>query len=109
MQDRDLHDVPHLHDPAFDRTEINTNYEEAMQTMKRIGTVGDIIALKLQIGYVATEERAFRARHSSVCRSIAHMHGRLAGHGLGTGGVFPAVRKTVDDAIKAGGATQQTT
>jgi len=72
----DLLDVANLHVKAFERPEMNANYDETMASVAQAGTTGDMISLKLQIDYVATEERAFRTRHMTVCRSIAHAAGR---------------------------------
>ena len=88
-------------DAPFDRTEMNTNYAQVMQDPANPGTVGDVVALKQQIDYVAAAERAFRLRHCPMIRSIVHAHGRLSGHGAG--GVFPGVQQMVEDVLKAGG------
>ena len=78
-----LLDVANLHKPAFDRQPINDQYEEATNNSANAGTVGDIIALKLQLDYNAAEERAFRARHMSLPRAFAIGHGRRLGQGHG--------------------------
>lgn len=101
LQGRDLLDVPGLHSPDFDRSAINVNYQTVVQSAANPGTSGDTMALKLQMDVNAVEERAFRFRHASVCRAIAHMHGRRLGHG--GAGIFPAMRKQVEDIITAGG------
>jgi hypothetical protein len=99
--DTALTDVPNLHEPAWQRQPINANYASAMQSDEP-GTVGDIIGLKQQIDYNAAEERAFRYRHATLCRCLAHQHGRRHGHA--TSDLFPYVVKQVQDSIKAGGA-----
>lgn len=72
-----------LHLPAFDRTKINDNYEAVTRDPSNPGTVGDVIGIKLQLEYVAGEERAFRARHASYCRTMCLGHGRRYGQGHG--------------------------
>lgn len=75
--------VPQLHEPAFNRDEINANYAEATRDPGNPGTVGDVIGLKLQIDYIACEERAFRARHTTLCRAFCLANGRRYGQGWG--------------------------
>lgn len=101
LADKDLTDVPQLHDPAFDRNEMNANYDETMADATNPGTVGDVMALKVQIDYVSAEERAFRLRHASSVRCIVVAHGRLAGHGHDKG-IFTAAENMVGDHILAG-------
>lgn len=81
---RSLMAISSLHSPAFDRTAINDNYEAATRDPANPGTVGDVIGLKLQIDYVACEERAFRARHASYCRTVCLGHARRYGQGQGS-------------------------
>lgn len=96
----DLLQVAELHKPSYDRTPINTNYLECFQSPKAMGTVGDVVSLKLQIDYVAMEERAFRFRHASVCRNLAHAMSRRRAHGDGP--AFPYIEQQAGDAIQAG-------
>lgn len=79
----DLMAIANLHTPSFEREAINTNYETATASPQSAGTNGDLIALKLQIDYNACEERAFRARHTSLCRAMCLGHGRRIGQGHG--------------------------
>lgn len=81
--DGSLLDIPKLHEPAFQRQEINTTYEAVTKDPNAAGTVGDVISLKLQIDYNACEERAFRARHTTLCRAMCLGHGRRFGQGHG--------------------------
>lgn len=78
-----LFNIAQLHQPAFDRQAINDEYSKIMKSPDDAGTVGDVIALKLQVDYNACEERAFRARHNSICRAMCLGHGRRVGHGQG--------------------------
>jgi hypothetical protein len=97
--------IADLHKPAFDRDEINTQYSEVTKSPDEAGTMGDVIALKLQLDYNACEERAFRARHTTLCRAMCLGHGRRVGHGHG--GVWDpevGVEGEVASFIAAGGA-----
>lgn len=78
-----LLDIANLHNPAFEREAINTNYVEATRDLDTAGTNGDVIALKQQMDYNACEERAYRARHTSLVRAMCLAHGRRAGQGYG--------------------------
>ena len=99
----DLFEIAKLHEPSFNRTTINVNYQEATQDPDDAGTNGDTIALKLQLDYNAAEERAFRHRHASPVRNICHAHGRRYGHGEGR--TLTATREEVERFIAAGGAS----
>lgn len=98
----DLFKIAKLHEQAYDREEANTNYLECFQDASAPGTTGDVIALKHQIDYVASEERAFRFRHASACRCITAAMGRRCGEGIGP--TFPFIEETVSDVIAAGAA-----
>lgn len=96
----DPFDIPNQHLPAFDRTEINQNYEE-LHTDKD-GRVGGAASLKMQLDCTAVMERAFRSRHASSVRCQLHAAARHAGHGH-TAGVFPRVVDYAQDLLKASG------
>lgn len=107
MADKDLMFVPGLHEPAWDRDNINRTYSESVlrdpgPNGDQSGTVGDLIGMKWQADFMATEERAFRFRHASMARCAALAHGRLKGHGMESGSVFTKLRESVDTFIKAG-------
>lgn len=80
---QDVLDVPNLHEPAWNRDNINRIYSEEVLKApgKKGGTVGDLIAMKWQADFMTEEERAFRTRHASFVRCAALMHGRIDGHG----------------------------
>lgn len=82
--DGDLTAVDQL-EKAFDRAEIEENHAEVIGDLESPGTAGDVISLKLQNDYVAAMERAFRARHATPVRCMAHAAGRRAGHGHSAG------------------------
>lgn len=101
LADKDLLDVPKLHDPAFERTEINANYDEAVQDPKSPGTNGDAMSLKMQADVLAVQERAFRLRHASPIRCLVVAMGRRKGHGHAQG-VHDAVRREAENLLQAG-------
>lgn len=92
LKTRSLLEVPKLHDPDFERKEINANYDEILKSADTPGTNGDACSLKQQIDYIATEERAFRFRHATTIRCMSMSHGRRDGHGKGNG-IFDSVRR----------------
>lgn len=100
-----LTDVASLHKPAFDRGDMNANYDEVLASSKDPGTVGDAAALKHQIDYNACEERAFRLRHASSVRCMIVAHGRIDGHGH-EAGIFAAAENLASDMIAAGALGQ---
>lgn len=102
LDDVDLLNIAKLHQPAFDRDEINSVYQECMQNVAAPGTTGDVIALKQQVDYLATAERAFRLRHASLCRCV--VHGAARRHGLAISSVLPAIERQVSNIIAKGGA-----
>ena len=100
-----LTDIAALHTPAFDRSEINANYDEVLASGADPGTVGDAASLKLQVDFNAAEERAFRLRHATSLRCIIVAHGRLDGHGH-QGGIYAAAENMAADLIAAGALGQ---
>lgn len=100
--------VEELHKPAFDREPINNQYEQVTKDRESAGTVGDVISLKLQLDYNACEERAFRARHMSLCRAFCIGHGRRIGQGHGN--IWSrnnGIEAMAAGYLSAGGATQR--
>jgi hypothetical protein len=104
LKQKELLDVPGLHDPSWNRDDINRLYSE--EVLKGAGTAGgtsaDLIAMKWQADFMAVEERAFRTRHASYARCAAFMHGRLDGHSRTGSSVFSALKGAVSTFIKAG-------
>jgi len=95
-----LFEIPKLHEPSFEREVINTNYLQCYQSPKNMGTVGDVLSLKMQIDYNACEERQFRFRHASVCRNLCHALARRRAQGDGP--TFSYIEREAGDRIKAG-------
>lgn len=103
---KDLLLVPGMHNPSWARDEPNIVYSESVMASpnKGGGTVGDLIAMKLQIDFCAVEERAWRLRHMSLIRGACVAHGRMDGHSKPPQCVFKRAEKTVQDYINAGKA-----
>jgi hypothetical protein len=101
-------DVPSLHNPAWDRNTINQLYcvDILAGPGKQAGTVGDLIAMKWQADFMATEERAFRTRHASMIRCAAITHGRTNGHGESGTGIFSLLKDSIQAHIDAGAQTK---
>lgn len=108
LKDKDLLLVPGLHNPPWSRDEPNIVYCESVLAgpNKSGGTAADLIAMKLQIDFLAEEERAWRTRHMSLIRAACLAHGRLDGHSKKDEerGVFGRARKAIKDYIAAGSA-----
>jgi len=96
----DPFDIPNIHQPSFDRTPINEEYQGVCTKLG--STVGDAGCLKTQLDTVSQMERAFRLRHASGIRCVMHAAARHGGQGNGKG-VFGAVRNYAQDLLKAGG------
>jgi hypothetical protein len=101
---QDVLDVPNLHEPDWNRDNINRIYSEEVLKGpgKKGGTVGDLIAMKWQADFMTTEERAFRTRHASFVRCAALLHGRVDGHGQVDKSIFSFLQKGVQSHIDIG-------
>lgn len=101
---KNLLHVPSLHNPAWDRNEINKLYSAEILSgdPEKGGTTADLIAMKVQNDFLAAEERAFRLRHASYTRCVAMMHGRFDGQGATENGLFTFVKKSIEQIIDAG-------
>lgn len=104
MKQKDLLDVPNLHTPSWERDDINRVYSEEVLkgAGEQGGTTADLIAMKWQADFMATEERAFRTRHASYARCISFMHGRFDGHSRAQKSIFSFLKDGVDTFIKSG-------
>lgn len=104
MEGYDLLDVPGMHEPSWNRDNINQLYSESILAGpgKQGGTTGDLVAMKWQADFMASEERAWRTRHASFVRCACFMHGRLDGHGKSGVSVFSFLKDGVNSYIKAG-------
>lgn len=104
LDGNDLLLVPGMHNPAWARNEPNILYSQTIHSGPNTasGTAADIIATKLQIDFLATEERAWRLRHMSLIRGACLAHGRLNGHSNSPQGVFERAKKSIRDYIQLG-------
>jgi len=75
---------------AFDRSNLNATYVQVVSDMQGRGTVGEAMALKMQIDYIAALERAFRTRYCSSVRARIHAAARRRGQGDTNNGLFTA-------------------
>lgn len=80
----DVFDLDGIHD-AFDREENEDDVIKAIRDPSEPGTVGDLMVSSLQGDYLATMERAFRARHQTRIRADVHAAARRRGHGHDAG------------------------
>lgn len=87
---------------AFDRAAIDANYDDCMTKPSAAGTVADAISLKTQGDYVATMERAFRARHCTPVRLLGFAAARRRGHASANGVLKGGVLRYAQDVLKAG-------
>jgi len=104
LKDKELLDVPNLHEPSWNRDNINQIYSMSVLSGpgKEGGTTGDLVAMKWQADFMATEERGWRLRHASLIRCACFMHGRLDGHSLAKKSVFSFLKDGVQSHINAG-------
>lgn len=85
---------PEVLGPAFDRTEIDTQY---LRVMNQTGsTVGEAGGLKRQTDYVASVERAMSCRHLTLCRAASMAAARRLGH---ANGLFQQIEKDTADLL----------
>jgi len=86
---------------AFDRTDANAVYGQAVLDPSAPGTVGDLVAMKAQIDYEGIMERGFRSRLASPVRCLVHASSRRIGHGDPAGVFLGGVVGYVQDVITA--------
>lgn len=96
----DPYDIPGL-SQAFDRSDLNADFEKIISDSKNPGTAGDAIATKAQVDYLACMERAYRAKSASPVRLLIVSGARRRGHGSPVG-VFGRVLTTIEASISAG-------
>jgi hypothetical protein len=96
-----------LHDP-FERDGPNEDYVEAI-TPETQGSAGDLIVSTMQVDTLAQMERAYRARHITRVRSVAHACGRMRAHGR-DGGVWKrSHRGYLETVLRAASHPDETT
>ena len=96
--------VPSMHMPTWDRFKINELYSAEILNGEPAtgGTCADLIAMKLQNDFLATEERAFRLRHASYSRCGAMAHGRFDGQGNTGQSTFSFLKTSIEQIIERG-------
>jgi hypothetical protein len=101
---KDPLDVPSLHNPTWERNNLNRTYSDDIvgNAGDGAGSFGDAMATKWQIDFMAVEERAFRTRHASMIRCASLAHGRLDGHGKQQKGIFSFLKDGCQSAIDFG-------
>lgn len=93
--------------PPFDTKAATADYMAAVKTPGSPGTTSDLIATTTQIDFIATMERAFRARQTlRRPRAVAHMAARAAGHGNSQGPLTQLGLEYVRAIIARGKASQ---
>ncbi len=75
---------------AFDRSHLNSVYVQIMMDQQGAGNIGESMAVKLQVDYIAALERAFRTRYCSSIRAKLHAASRKQGQSDSTAGLFSA-------------------
>jgi hypothetical protein len=89
---------------AFDRNDLNAQYQELIKDKTQEGKIGEVMVTKLQVDYIAAAERAFRTRHCSSVRARLHSAARRRGQGdkkgIFTGGVVLHLQRLLDAAHK---------
>lgn len=101
---QNLWHVPSMHMPTWDRFKINELYSAEILNGNPDtgGTCADLIAMKLQNDFLASEERAFRLRHASYTRCGAMAHGRFDGQGKKGQSTFSFLRTSIEHIIERG-------
>ena len=89
LKSANLWDVPGLHEPTWNRDELNKSYADLIEN--GTGTDGAAARVKIQCDFLATEERAFRLRHASLVRAACVAHGRLDAHGVADWSIFSQI------------------
>jgi hypothetical protein len=95
-------DIPGIK-TAYDRTDANNQYVQATQTAQQPdgGRLADRLAAKLQVDFLAAQERAFRARQASAVRCTILAAARRQGQGQSSG-VYLILPDYVADIIAEG-------
>lgn len=83
---------------AFDRSDINLNYEEVVGGSPP-GTVADMVTLKEQNDFIAARERALLLSSCSAVRTRVHSSLRRASCGAANGVFLNSVIKRVSDPL----------
>jgi hypothetical protein len=91
---------------AFDSSEPNQQFLDAIKDKDSPGVVGDLINCQVSLEYLAVLERAFRQRHTqSFSRSVLHGGARKYGLGRDTGVFKWVILKYLQDVQKMSSVT----
>jgi len=82
--DGDVFNIKDMSKP-WDRKELEEDVIKSIKDGDNPGVVGDLISSVTQGDWLATQERAFRARHQTKIRSSMHAAARRRGHGHASG------------------------
>lgn len=97
--DGDIFNSPDIKKP-WDTKEHEEDVINSIKDLNSPGVVGDLIVSVLQGDWLATQERAFRARHSTKVRNTMHAAARRAGHGHEAGLFNKGVLNYVKHVVK---------
>lgn len=87
---------------AFDRKQgLNDRYEELHGSADSDGKTAEVMAIKMQIAYLASMERGLRARHSGHLRCLIHADARRRAMGLDNGIFADGMVGSLQDMLKA--------
>jgi hypothetical protein len=87
---------------AFNTDDAEGKLEDTFDAGQDPGNSADTIVLTLMIDYAAQAERAFRARHQTIPRALAHYACREQGHGTEAGALKGASVEYFTSIIKQG-------
>jgi|SaaInlV_100m_DNA_2_1039680.scaffolds.fasta_scaffold10192_3 hypothetical protein len=73
---------------SFNTDQAEQQLEDVFDGTSNAGNGADTVVLSLMIDYAAQAERAFRARHQTVPRALAHYSSREEGHGNPNGALL---------------------
>lgn len=85
---------------AFSREELDEDFLKVIDPANP-GVIGDLVSISLQGDWLATQERAFRARHQTPVRAWMHAAGRRRGHGHDAGVIRQGLLRYVENLLQA--------
>lgn len=92
---------------AFSRDELDEDFLKVIDPANP-GVIGDLVSISLQGDWLATMERAFRARHQTPVRAWMHAAGRRKGHGHNAGVINQGLLRYVENLLQAAKNKQAT-
>ena len=76
------------HGEDFTRKQQSEEFDKVVTDTSDPGSVGDLNVIEKQGGFMFVMERAYRARHHSICRTAIQPGGRKAGHSFVSGSIL---------------------